>query len=61
MVTKAKSEDTIKPLKNVQSFSSWKLPSINAGKGTHFFQPEEDEPEQEPEISAEQQQSHSSG
>ena len=45
MVQKAKSEQTIKPLRNVKSYTSWQVPSIDAESGKIFRQPvEEEEP-----------------
>lgn len=38
MVLKAKSEDSIKPLKDVSDFSSWSLPQLKGGKSPGFRQ-----------------------
>lgn len=45
MVTKAKSEDPIKPLKNVSSYSSWQVPSLDMENAPNFLQPVEEEEE----------------
>ena len=49
MVTKTKSDQPIKPLRNVTNFSKWEMPSIDAPKGKIFRQPveEEEQPKQE--------------
>ncbi len=55
MITKAKSDEPIKPLKNVKRYSSWPLPSLDTGEAPDFLQPE-DEEEKVEEISEEEQQ-----
>ncbi len=40
MVLKTKSEETIKPLKNISDFSNWALPQLNADDGKSFRQEE---------------------
>ena len=54
MITKAKSDDPIKPLKNVKNYSSWRLPSLDTGEAPDFLQP--DDEEEVDEISEEEQQ-----
>lgn len=47
MVLKAKSENPIRPMRNVKKYQSWSLPPINVEDGKIFRQPVEQE---EPEI-----------
>ncbi|WP_196137316.1 FliH/SctL family protein [Aliikangiella sp. G2MR2-5] len=46
MVTKAKSENPIRPMKNVANYSSWNIPSLQAGDAPSFFQPVDEEEEE---------------
>lgn len=52
MVLKAKSENTIQPLRNVKNFSAWVLPSLDGGKAPGHKQPVEEVIE-DPKITAE--------
>ncbi len=50
MVTKAKSDEPTKPLRNVTNFAKWEMPAIDAPEGKIFRQPVEEEQEQEVEL-----------
>jgi len=60
MVLKVKSEETIKPLKNVSSFTAWTMPSLDNGDAPGFRQPVDDakstksDPRDASEIAAEE-------
>lgn len=43
MITKAKSDEPIRPLKNVKQFDAWQLPSLDTGDAPDFLQPQEEE------------------
>ncbi len=49
MVLKAKSDETVRPLKNVENFSAWSIPQLGETKAPGFQQPV-DEVEAEPEL-----------
>jgi len=45
MVFRAKSEEPIKPIRNAKAYESWLIPSINAGSGKVFRQPQNNDAE----------------
>ena len=48
MVMKAKSDEPIKPLRDVSEYTTWSVPSLELGEAPSFLQPvEEDEEEEE--------------
>lgn len=53
MVLKARSENTIQPLRNVKNFSSWTLPSLDGGTAPGYKQPVEEVVE-DPKVVAEE-------
>lgn len=43
MVTRVKPEKPIKPLRNVNQYSNWQVPSLSLGDAPSYFQPSEEE------------------
>ncbi|MCW9016999.1 MAG: FliH/SctL family protein, partial [Kangiellaceae bacterium] len=55
MVMKAKSDEPIKPLRNVAEYTAWNVPSLELGNAPSFLQPAEEEEEEELSEEAKQQ------